>query len=258
MARLWKVIDGEPFMVNPALGILGSHAFNPRRKRGTRKARRSLATRRRTGRAHMAWVRSFRAKSRRRSYRRRGRRNPFPVAGVVANPHRRRRRSSYRRRNPVMRYRRRRHGRRNPSIMGLTLPPLQSVLYAGVGFAGVPMAEGFISRFVPSIGASTAGRYAIRIGAVLGLGMLAKMILGREQGKMVAIGGGAYVLISAIREFAPGVVPGLSGYTMPTLGAYTSVRRPSLAAPAFGAQASAGFAPRGAQNVVAARFRRFQ
>jgi hypothetical protein len=233
MARLWKVIDGEPFMVNPRLGILG--ALNPK------KGKKSMA-KRKSGRSHMAWVRSFRKGAKRRR-----KRNPFPVAGFAVNPRRRRRR------RVMARARRRRAFRRNPAVFGLTLPPLQSVLYVGAGFVGVPLAEGFLSRVIPaSLSGSAIGKYAVRVGAVIGLSMLAKMVLGREEAKFVGIGGGAYVLVSAVREFAPGMIPGLNSYVAPSLGAYAPARRGQLraatAAQVFGS---------GRSNVLASRFRRF-
>jgi len=210
---------------------------------------------RRSSKAHMAYVRSFRKNARKRH--RKARRNPYPLAGVISANPRRKRRSA--RRNPVMHRRHRRSGyRRNPSIMGFSLPPLQSVLYAGAGFAGVPLVEGFLTPMLPaSVTTTTLGKYGVRIGAVIGLSYLTKMVLGNEAAKMVGIGGGAYVAISAVREFAPGVIPGLSAYGPASLGAYTQQRR-TLGAPNFGAQNTATFAPRGAQNIVAARFRRFQ
>lgn len=154
---------------------------------------------------------------------------------------------------------RRRSYRRNPSIMGFSLPPLQSVIYAGIGFAGVPAAEAMLGRFVPvSLTSTTLGKYAVRIGTVIGLAYVAKMLMGKEKAKMIGIGGGAYVLLSAVREFAPGMIPGLSAYTRPALGAYTPARR-SLGAPAWGAvNSGVAAAPMGGANIVAARFRRFQ
>jgi hypothetical protein len=250
---LWGIVDGEPFMLNPRLGILNS--------RRQRKGKKAMA-RRKSGRAHMAWVRSFKKnkgrkhspKRRRRSYRR----NPYAVAGpVVANPRRRRRgRRHVMRRNP-----RRRHARRNPSVMGFSLPPLQSVAYVGVGIVGTPLVEGFAGQFLPlSITTSTIGKYAVKIASVIGLTWLAKMVLGGEKAKMVGIGGGAYVLISAVREFAPGVIPGMSAYALPTMGAYalpTTRVQNTLGAPAWGARNTVSSAGRGGANVVAQRFRRF-
>lgn len=215
--RLWKRFNGEPFMINPQIGILGLGLNPKRKKRGSKKMAR------RSSRAHMAYVRSFRRKGRKHSPKRhrRARRNPYPVAGIALNPRRRRRARRSMRSNP-----RRRHYRRNPSLMGFGLPPLQSVLYAGVGFVGVPMLEGTLSSFLPlSITANTIGKYAVRIASVLGLTWLGKMVVGRSAATMIGIGGGAYVLVTAVKEFAPGVIPGLSAYAQPTmLGAYVPSR----------------------------------
>lgn len=197
---------------------------------------------------------------RKRTHRRR-RRNPWPMAGPVAMVNRKRRthRRGRKRSNP-----RRKHYRRNPGILGISLPPLQSVLYAGVGFVGVPLAEGFLTRFLPvSLTGSTVGKYATRIAAMLGLSYLTKIVLGSSESKMVAIGGGAYVLTSAVTEFAPGLIPAtnLSAYRPATLGAYaTSTRRQlgSMGAPDWGAKNTVRSAPMGASNIVSSRFRRFQ
>ncbi len=241
--RLWKVIGGEPFMINPYLGILGA---NPRQKKGKK------VMARKHGAAHMAWVRSFKKNPRRH---RRRKHNPS------VRHYARRARSSVRR-----------HARRAATAMGfLTLPPLQSVLYVGVGLAGTPLAEGFISGYLPAaITGNTIGKYAVKIATVLGLSYLVKSIMGREQGKLVAVGGGVYVVMSAVRQFAPGFIPGMSAYAVggpvvtglnaytgpKSLSAYTSNR--GMSAPAFGATNTVGFAGQGGRNVVASRFRRFQ
>ncbi len=235
--RLWKRFGGEPFMVNPHLGILG--AVNPKEKGST-----TMARARKSGRAHMAWVRSFKKnKSHRVHHRRRAKRNPWPIAGIVANPHRRRR---YKR-NP---------SRISTSIGGLfKLPPLQSVLYVGAGLVGTPVLESYVVGWLPvAITGNTVGRYAVKIATVLGLSFLASKTVGREQAKMVAIGGGAYVLVSAVKEFFPTLLPaGVHSYT-PTLGAYTK----QLGAPAWGARNTTQSAGDGGANIVSARFRRFQ
>lgn len=202
-----------------------------------------MAHRKRSSRSHMAWVRSFKKNPRRR----RARRNPWPVGGIVtaaANPRRRRRYHVGRRR-----------ARRNPPrVLGLTgLPPIQSVLYAGIGFAGVPMVEGFLTPMLPvSITATTIGKYAVRVGSVLGLSMVAKMVLGREAARMVAIGGGAYVLVTAVKD--SGLIPGLGSYT-PLLrrggmGTYTRLNGYVQGQPNAPMQAQSS-------NVTASRFRRF-
>jgi hypothetical protein len=249
MARLWKVFHGEPFMVNPGLGILG---INPRKKEG-----RSSSMAKKFGARHMAWVRSFRKKG--HGHRRK-----------AHNP--RRYHARARRHNPV----RRRHSyMRNPSIMGFELPALNSVLYVGVGLLGTPAAESFITGFLPtSITASTIGKYAVKLGTVLGLTFIVKAIMGREQAKMVGIGGGGYILLSAFKDFAPAsikaYVPGMGAYPVagPTLSAYGGANKlaaygsstgrnyTGMGAPNFGAQN--GPFTSGGTNIVASRFRRFQ
>ena len=203
----------EPFMMNPHIGII-----NPKRKKG-----KTMARRRKSSKAHMAYVRSFR-KGAKRAPRRKARRarksNPWPVAGMVVNPKRRRK---SRRTHAVSR--RRRHSySRNPKLMGIELPPLKKVLFAGVGFVAPPMIEGFIHGFIPAeISASTIGKYAIRVASVLALAFGVRRFVGREEGNMVAIGGGVYVLSTAAMEFLPNVftgtaAPKLSMYASPAAG----------------------------------------
>jgi hypothetical protein len=259
--RLHGRRGGEPFMINPRLGILTG---NPRRKRKTTRKKsvlnsqkRGKAMARRSSKAHMAYVRSFKknAKRRRRTVnvhhrRARRRRNPYPVAGVALNPRRR-----HRRRNPVARHHRRR-GRRNPSvtkILGVELPPMQAVLWAGVGFVAPSSVETWLNANVTgSLATTTVGKYAVRIASVLGVSWIVKSIMGPSEGRMAGIGGGAYVLISALKEFAPaGSIPGLNAYVAPGapgLSAYVAPTR----------MLSAGGIPAfGASRVVSGRFKRF-
>lgn len=216
---------------------------------------------------HMAWVRSFKRKKRRG--------NP------VALTNRRRRRHHYRRHrrsNPswgLLTNRRHRRRRRHNPVGGRSrgffgLPPLQTIVYVGVGAVGTPVAEGFINQFLPlSITSSVLGKYAVRIGTLLGLTMLSKSLLGKERAKLIAIGGGVYVLTSAIKEFAPGIIPGLSAYVpMRGMGAYTGggmlqpLRQggmrafPPSVGGAFGGSVGGSVAST-RTNVVAARFRRW-
>lgn len=237
MTSLWGIYDGEPFMENPSLAIIG----NPRLQ--TKGKKRKMARRRKSSsslKARMAHVRSFRKTARRKTTKRRAKRNPYPIGGVALNP-KRRRRSTYVAKRRSMR---RRRGKRNPSIAGFALPPFQSVLYTGVGFLGVPLVEGFLNRFVPvSITGNQFGKYAVRIASVVGLSFLAKQVVGAEEAKKVAIGGGAYVLTTAAAEFLPESIKqsiGLSAYVQPGLSAYvdggrsTGLGLPSAGGSTFG------------------------
>jgi hypothetical protein len=88
--------------------------------------------------------------------------------------------------------------------MGIELPPLNKVLFAGVGFVVPPMIEGVIAGFVPAeIASNTIGKYAVRVAAVLALAFGVRKFVGREEGNMAAIGGGVYVLSTAAMEFLP-------------------------------------------------------
>jgi len=248
--QLWKVIHGEPYMINPHLGILG---VNPRKKGRTTMARRH-------GARHMAWVRSFRKKGRHH----RRKRNPYAVAGPLAgalNPRR------HHRRRHLRRYR-----RNPPGRTIFNLPPLTAVLYGGVGFAGTAAVEGFAGSMLPvEWTGNMFGRYAVKIGSLIGITWLSRAIFGKGPSYMIGIGGGLYVLTSAVKDFMPGVIPGMSGparlagplnlaayrqmrdYKAPGIAAYRESR--GMGSPMIG-QPNTG-ATGGATNVVAARFRRF-
>jgi hypothetical protein len=60
------------------------------------------------------------------------------------------------------------------------------------------------------------GRYAVKIGAALGLTYLTKMVLGNKEAFPVAMGGSLYVVVSAVNEFAPQ----LTGATTTATAAY--------------------------------------
>jgi len=263
VSRLWEYDEfGEPWLENgrlasnPPVLIInpkkGKKTMAAKRKRGRKAAprRRAVAKRSASGK-HTKWGKV-------KSHKRRV--NPWPLGGAVVAVNPRRRRASGRKRsNP----RRRKSYRRNPALMGLSFPPLQTVLYTGAGFIGTPMVEGFITKFLPTnVTSTTVGRYAVKIASMLGLSMLTKMVLGSSEAKLVAVGGGVYVLSNALVEFAPGTFgTGLSAYRPATLGAYTNSTSRTfnqLKAPEWGARNSARSAPMGGANIVATRFRRFQ
>jgi hypothetical protein len=259
--RTWKIIDGEPYMINPRLGVLALQALNPKR--------RTMA--KHYGARHMAWVRSFRKKN--RSHRRKHRRNPYPMAGTVAalNPRRHRRKH-----NPF-----------TFSRSTLGLPAIQPVLFGAGGFIGTAAVQGFIDTLVP-VGWKTnpdgtpnlMTKYGEILVSIVLTSWAGKMVLGsRGDTTMIAVGGGIYALQQAAHDFIPGMIPGMHSYT--PLKSYTPLRPSStmgrsvesaggqfpqlatrasmrqLAAPVQGFRNSANFADDGGMNVVAERFRRF-
>lgn len=264
--RLWDYYNDEPFMENPPLAIIGN-PLRYRRKLSRGKYEYDYVSRKTTKKRRGVKMAAKRRHAKRthkvvhRKKGRKGRRNAFPMAGVVANPRHyyvTRRKKSYRRR-----------GRRNPAFLGIDLPPLKMVLFAGAGFIAPPMVEGFINKFLPiEITSNKIGRYATKIASVLALTWLTKKVIGSNEARMVAVGGASYVLVSAVNEFVPQLT--MSGYRSGMIDAYHSGtisqyakpqlarNLPSLAAPIWGARNAAGIDPTGGVNIVAQRFRRFQ
>jgi len=262
--RLWEYDEfGEPWLENssrnPPLLIVNSKKKGKkkmaakRRRKGVRRspARKAVTRKSRSTRSksHTHWGKV-------KGHRRRV--NPWPLAGTVVgiNPRRRRKASNRKRHSRKKSY------HRNPAILGITLPPIQTVIYAGAGFVGTPMLEGFLSKFLPiTLTSSTIGRYGLKIASALGLSFLTKMVLGASEARMVAIGGGVYVLSSALVEFVPGTFGRqLSAYRPATLSSYvgsTSRTFNQLGAQDIGGRNTPRNAPFGASNLVATRFRRF-
>lgn len=217
------------------------------------------------GKSHMAWVRSFQRKRHNPSRRRRhGRKNAYPVAGMVLNR------------------RRRRHYRSNPGgggmrVFGFQLPNFGDVLWGAGGFVATPLLEGILNPMLPAaISTNLLGKYALRIGIVVGETYLAKKMLGNRAAAAVGVGAGSYVLISAVRDFAPVEMRswlGLSAYApaprgmgiapiggqVANMASYPATRGRNvttlgrLSSPSFGAQTRTG----GGSAVVPARFQRF-
>lgn len=152
---------------------------------------------------------------------------------------------------------------RNPRILGVTLPPLNTILFGGIGFAAPAMVEGFASRFLPAeITASTLGKYALRIASVVGLGWAARQFVGTRESNSVLIGGSIYVAVSALQEFAPGIVPGMGAYVPMAAYVPSTLGHPNAApalpeAAASGYDSAAMFPPTAESDGIAARFKRF-
>lgn len=138
------------------------------------------------------------------------------------NPHRRRK--TYRH-NKVTRYTRRRTYRRNPdgatkSFMGISLPPMDAVLFTGAGFIVPPIISSMVMGYIPAAWqTSAATKWVVNIASVVGPSMLVKKFVNPRAGNLMLIGGGVWLAMEAIKTFAPGIIPGL-GY-QPFLGKYT-------------------------------------
>lgn len=228
--KLWDVFDGEPFLDNPYLTVFSNpkgekkmakhrarnakgrfvktHRSNPR---GKAKARRIVRMRR----GGVALINPRRKRSHRinppkRRYMARVRRG---TRAVIINPRRHRR--GYRP-NPV-----------TSSFTGLfSAPMLKTIGLTAGGFVAVPFIEGFVAKFIPASMQGKLTSYAVKIASVIGLSMLVGKFMGKEAGQKVAIGGGAYVAVVAVKDFFPTLLPasaaGAGSYlrAQPMLGAY--------------------------------------
>lgn len=184
------------------------------------------------------------------SRRRRVRRN-YAASGLIANPRRRRR--SYRRRrrayamNPRRRVRRvrrrhvRRHYRRNPGLMGITLPPLDAVLFTGAGLVIPPVMTSFLMNYLPAtLKTSKAAYYGVKAAAVIIPSMLVRKFVSRRAGNFMLVGGAASFAVDLVREFAPNLLPAPAVSGQPFLGFYERMpsRIPMTATPGMGRYAS--------------------
>lgn len=213
--RLWTRDDyGEPWLDNPQLLIAG----NPLKRR----KKKVMAKR-----AMPAGLRRYWAKHRRKP--RRARKNAYFV-----NPHRRRRvraRVRHRRRaarrprqNAYFLNPRRRRGRRryrsNPSLMGLgfQLPNLMDVAAVGAGMVVPPIVASYVMGWIPDAWkTSKAAYYVVKAASVVIPSMLVRKFVSQRAGNLMLLGGAVSFALDLVKEFAPGVIPGL-GY-QPLLGA---------------------------------------
>lgn len=253
--RLWKVVHGEPYMINdPRLGIL---SLNPKERKGGMARHKGWSAR------HMAWVRSFQHKRRR---------NPYAVAGPVMglNPKRRRHGKRRYKHNPS---RARAYATKARGFFGL--PPLMPVAYGVGGFVATAGIQGVVTGFLPAEWVTDPAtgqpnlltKYGVLLASIIGTTWIAKATLGAGPAALAGIGGGIYAASNLAHDFAPGMIPGMHAYHIP-VGAYAQIRAyrqmrqaaniGKLAAPDFGAQNTAASAQDGAANIVQARFRRFQ
>lgn len=229
MAGLWtEDIDGEKWLVNPQLIVA-----NPRPKPKRRKKK--MASRRK--RRQPAGLRKYWAarRGRKSSPRRRRAKKNYTSAGMLVNPRRRRRArrsiAAHRRRGVARRVTRRarRHYARNPQLLGFTMPAISDVLFTAAGMIAPPMVTTYVMKnFIPAAyQASRPVYYAVKAASVLIPSYVVRRFVSPRAGNLVLLGGVASLAIDLIKEFAPGVIPGLGA--QPFLGFYENVpMRPSL------------------------------
>jgi len=226
--KLWDYYGGEPFMENPHLAVIGNPfkvgSIIERKKQGFRKISQ------RKGSKVMAYKRGKKNSPKRKK----ARKNPFPGAGLMINRPRKRTKTYSMKKNRRGVYvhnpkHHRRRAKRNPAFLGVALPPVNMILWGAGGFVGTPMAESYLARFLPAeVTSNVLGRYAVKIGTVLGLTYLVKHVLSAKEAFPFALGGTLYVVTSAINEFVPQLTatpapaPVLKAYRTGMINAYRS------------------------------------
>jgi hypothetical protein len=211
---------GEPWLDNPQLIIA-----NPVRRKSTMAKRhrqpaglrRYWAARRARKNAPRAHVRHSKPHKRRRSYSTRRRQHssrPRQNAYFAVNKRRKH-------------YTRRRY-RSNPSLMGFQLPGLMDVAAVGAGIVVPPIITGYVMGWLPdSMKTSKAAYWTVKAASILVPSLVVRRFVSRRAGNLMLLGGVVSFTLDLIKEFMPGVIPGL-GY-QPLLGAF--VQRPARLAP---------------------------
>jgi hypothetical protein len=144
---------------------------------------------------------------------------------------------------PMMNPRRRRHYRRNPgergmTIFGISLPPLDAILWVGAGLVVPNIAQGYIIQALPASWTTLAAdgsnktqvqiaNIGVQAAAVLVPSLLVRRFVSKRAGNLMLVGGAASFALSLIRTFMPGVIPGL-GFQPMLADYYTTVRGGSV------------------------------
>jgi hypothetical protein len=124
---------------------------------------------------------------------------------------------------------RRRRFSSNPSTgqeirlpMGLTMPPIDAVLWVGSGVIVAPMISRQVQAVLPASLQSQYTPWLVDIASVLIPGMLLRKFVNPRAGNLFMVGGATNLVFKAVKQFAPSmaVTMGLSG--QPLLGKYTN------------------------------------
>lgn len=116
--------------------------------------------------------------------------------------------------------RRRRSYRRNPALLGFQLPPLDAVLFTGAGLIVPPLVTKYVmDNFVPvEYRANKGVYYLVKATSVLVPSLLVRKFVSQRAGNLMLLGGAASFAIDLVRDFVPGLLPGMGA--QPFLGFY--------------------------------------
>lgn len=118
---------------------------------------------------------------------------------------------------------RRRSYKRNPALLrGVSIPPVQDMLYVGAGLIVPPIVTSYLLPYLPaSIRGNKVGVYAVKAVSVVLPAMLVKKFVNPRAGNLMMLGGAASLLIDLVRDSGLLTNIGLSGApSQPLLGFY--------------------------------------
>jgi hypothetical protein len=112
--------------------------------------------------------------------------------------------------------------------MGFTLPPMDAVLWTGVGLVVPPIMTSMVMGYLPADWKSSkAAYYGVKVASVLVPSMLVRRFVSQRAGNLMLVGGAASLVIDLVRDFAPGLLPGASIGAQPFLGFYERMPFPT-------------------------------
>jgi hypothetical protein len=106
-------------------------------------------------------------------------------------------------------------------LFGISLPPLDAVLFTGVGFIIPPVVSNLIMGYLPvEWKASKLTYYGVKAASVILPSMLVKKFVSQRAGNLMLLGGAVSFALDMVKEFAPTLLPAPGMGMQPFLGLY--------------------------------------
>ncbi len=104
------------------------------------------------------------------------------------------------------------------------MPPLDAVLFTGVGFIVPPVVTNILMGYLPlDWKTSKAAYYGVKAASVVLPSMLVRQFVSRRAGNLMLLGGVVSFALDLVKDYAPNLLPaaGVAGFgAQPFLGLY--------------------------------------
>lgn len=115
------------------------------------------------------------------------------------------------------------------SVLGVRLPAISDVVFAGAGLVVPPVMASFLMGYLPADWkTSKVGYYGVKIASVVLPSMLVRKFVSRRAGNIMLLAGAATLVVDLVREFAPSLLPSASVSGQPFLGFYERMPQRAL------------------------------